>query len=252
MENSVYKSDVYLVDPDSVRFDQTMVEFNRTHDEKEYNQTKLSIKSVGQQVPIAINDKTGLCENGRHRVRVCKELGIQVKCIQIDGTLPIKVKLELYNLEQMSGKELTTAQKAIQAHRYAKIAKVPLDEAAAKYNTNKRTVNAANTIAGLDREDILQAIHTRGYWIDPLGKKVKDLRSIASQLKAETEEINEAQLEVSIDYSDMILTEKGKNEFWRKRTLVNMSQHELNLLLVEYMNMKYKLKVNESTGECSE
>ena len=252
MKNEIYTSDVYMVEPDSIRFDQSMVEFNRVHDEREYAQTKISIQSVGQQVPIIINDLTGLCENGRHRVQICKELGIQVKCIQIDGSLPINIKLELYNLEQMSGKELTTAQRAVQAHRYAKLTKVPLDHAAAKYNTNKRTVNAANTIAGLGRDDILQAIHTKGYWLDLSGKKVKDLRSIASQLKAEKEEVLEKDANVHIDYTDMITTEKGKAEFWRRRTLVNMSQHELNILLVEHMNMKYNLIVNETTGEIEE
>lgn len=252
MKDSIYTSDVYLVDPESIRFDQTMTEFNRAHDDKEYKQTKLSIKSVGQQQPIMINDKTGMCENGRHRVRICKELGIQVKCVQVNGELPIKVRLEIYNLEQMSGRELTTAQKAIQAHRYAKLTKVPLDEAAAKYNTNKRTVNAANSIAGLGREDILQEVHINGYWLDSNGKKVKDLRSIASQLKSEKETIIEEPISNIIDYESMITTEKGKSEFWRKRTLANMSQHELNIMLVEYMNMKYKLVLDNVTGELTD
>ena len=84
------------------------------------------------------------------------------------------------------------------------------------------------------------------------GKKVKDLRSIASQLKAEKEEVLEKDSNVHINYTDMITTEKGKAEFWRRRTLVNMSQHELNILLVEHMNMKYNLIVNETTGEIEE
>jgi hypothetical protein len=252
MSSDIYVGDVYSVDPKSVRFDQTIVEFNRVQDDNEYTQTKLSIQSVGQQTPIVINSDTGLCENGRHRVRACAELGIQVKCIQIDGSVPIGVKLELYNLEQMSGKELTVGQKAIQAHKYAKIAKVNLDTAAKKYNVNKRTVNAANTIAGLGRDDILQAVHTKGYWLDSTNKKVKDLRSIASQLKAEKEELVEDEPKVSINYEDMILTEKGKAEFWKKRTLVTMSQHELDIMLVEYMNMKYKLVVDTETGEINE
>ncbi len=247
--NNMYVGTEYMVDPSSIRFDQYMVEFNRTYTESEYLQTKLSIESIGQQVPIHINNKTGLCENGRHRVQICKELGIQVKCIQVDGTLSIPVRLELYNLDQMSGKELTTGQKAIQAHKYAKIAKVTLDYAASRFNTNRRAVAAANTIAGLGRVDILDAVHSTGYWKDDQGNKIKDLRTIAKHLKSSIDDTDVLAMDAAINYEDLITTEKGKAEFWRKRTLVNMSQHELNIVLVEYMNMKYKLKIDSETGE---
>ena len=249
MSTEIYTSEVYSVDPSSIRFDQRIVEFNRVHSEGEYLRTEMSIKSIGQQQPIAINDKTGLCENGRHRVRICKDLGIQVKCIQINGDIPEETRYEIHNLEQMSGKDFTAAQKAIQAHKFAKLMQVPVNTAVKRFNAHERLVYAANTISGLGRDDILRTINEKGYWVDPTGKKVKDLRSIASQLKSETEEIIIAKSEVHMNYEDQILTDKGKEEFWRKRTLVNMSQHELNLLLVEYMNMKYKLKVNEETGE---
>lgn len=247
--NKIYTSEVYTVDPSSVRFDQHMVEFNRVHTIAEYERTKESIAEVGQLTPIDINDKTGLSENGRHRVKACMELGIQVACIQINGDLPESTRLQIYNQEQISGKDFTTAQKAIQAHKYAKIANISLEKAAKKFNTNQRAVNAVNTIAGLGRQDILHSMEYKGYWMDSAGKKIKDLRSIASQLKAESEQVLENKLEVTVNYEDLITTEIGKAEFWRKRTLANMSQHELSMMIVENMNYKYKLVTDEVTGE---
>ena len=50
----------------------------------------------------------------------------------------------------------------------------------------------------------------------------------------------------------MIQTEKGKSNFWRLKTLANISDHEMSLIIVNYLNLKYVLKVDESTGEVSE
>lgn len=250
MMSSIYVGEEYLVDPRSIRFDTKMIEFNRTHTKEEYESTKLSIAGpLGQQAPIAINNITGLCENGRHRVKICIELGIDVKCIQVDGGSSDVLRLELYNMDQMSGRELTTAQKAVQAHKYIKLTGEPLKSVAKKYRTNERAVNAANTISGLGREDILRAVELDGQWTSPKGRTSKDLRRIATDLKAEVEELEDIDEGISIDYVDMINTEKGKSEYWRIRTLVQLSGHELNKLLVDHMNLLYKLKVDNVTGE---
>ena len=156
--NDIYTGEEYQVDPSSVRFDQEMVEFNRMHNAGEYEATKLSIQAIGQLSPIEINNKTGLCENGRHRVKICTELNIPVKCKQIDGDTPKEVRLEIYNMEAMSGRDLNTAQRGIQAHKFALATGESLEKCAIKFKTNKRAATAANVIAGLGRSDVLNIL----------------------------------------------------------------------------------------------
>ena len=248
------KNKEYSVSPSSIRFDQEMVEFNRIPDEAEYEATKLSIISIGQQAPISINSKTGLCEDGRTRCKVCNELGIEVKCIEIDGNIDKAERLAIYNMNAMSGRDLTSAQKAIQAHKYAKLTKEPLEVSAKRYKSTLRQVSDANTIAGLGRNDILDAISKTGSWLNPVTKKqVKNLRAIASELRAEKEELeNITDMTSKIDYESMINTERGKSEFWQLRTVMQMSQHESDMILVKMLNYKYVLKVNKETGEIDE
>lgn len=243
----------YSVDPSQIRFDQTITEFNRVYNQIEYEATKMSIQESGQDKPICINNKTGLCEDGRHRTKICKELNIDVKCIQIDGDSSIKSRIDIYNMETMSGRDLTAAQRAIQAHRYLRLVKsgVKLAHAAKKFKVSTREVNEANTIAGLGRQDILDTIAEEGVWMIPdKAKPSKSLRAISSYLKSQNEEIEVEEDNTSkIDYLDLINTEKGKSEFFNIRTLVTMSGRELNMLVVDYLNLKYRLKVDELTGE---
>lgn len=248
------KNKEYSVSPSSIRFDQEMVEFNRIPDEAEYEATKLSIMSIGQQAPISINSKTGLCEDGRTRCRICIELGIDVNCIEVDGNLSKTERLAIYNINAMSGRDLTASQKAIQAQKYAKLVGEPLDVSAKRFKTTSRNVSDANTIAGLGRTDILDAITKYGEWIRPSGgKPVKSLRAIASELRAEKEELESiTDMTSKIDYESMINTERGKSEFWQLRTVMQMSQHESDMILVKMLNYKYVLKVNKETGEIDE
>jgi len=243
----------YTIKPSSVRFDQEMVEFNRVHTDEEYQATKLSISGpLGQTNPIIINSETGLCEDGRHRVKACTELAIDVVCVQIDGSVYKETRLEYYNLDAMSGRDLSPAQRAVQAHKFAKLTGVKLDLVAKKFKTNTRQVNDANAIAGLGREDVLTSIVNTGEWTMPSGKISKSLRTIAAQLKSEAEHVVEEAIEPTVNYEDLIRTEKGKAEFWRMRTLAQMSQREMAMMLVELVNLKYKLVVNETTGEVKE
>lgn len=245
----IYTSNEYTADPEKMVADVKMVGFNRTQNEIEYESTLLSIKEMGQLVPIDVNDKTGLYENGRHRVRACIELGIYVKCIKINNKLTEAQRLEIYNLPEMSGRDLTVAQKAIQAHKFAIISKEPLDRVAKRYKTNARAVSAANSLAGLNRNDILDYVSENGYWIHTNGKKSKDLRSILSAIKSESEELEEIKQEEMINFEDMIKTEKGKLEFWRLRSLAQSSDLELSRIIVDLVNYKYVLKINKETGE---
>ena len=249
-----YTSEEYTVSPNSVKFDPEMVEFNRVQTDEEYQATKASIAKFGQLTPIAINDRTGMGEDGRHRARACIELGIDVICRQVNGELDKITRLGLYNADAMSGRDLSPAQKAIQAHKFVKISGQTIAEGAMMFKSSVRNVGDANSIAGLGRNDILDTISRTGEWTRPTGgKPVKSLRTIAQELRAEAEELEVIDDNTTnIDYEAMINTERGKLRFWELRTLMQMSQHEANMVLVKMLNYEYVLKVNKITGEIDE
>lgn len=246
-----YIGDEYTVSPYSIRFDQGMTEFNRKQDAVEYEATKMSIQEIGQKEPIDINSNTGLCENGRHRVRICKELGIDVKCIQINGDIDKSTRIGLYNIESMSGRDLTVAQKAIQAHKFIKITGDTIEVGAKRFKSTVRNVSDANTIAGLGRMDILDTIAEKGEWVRPEGgKPVKSLRTIAIELRAENEKLKDIDdKRVYVDYSKFINTEKGKAEYWREKANLEIDPSRVFMILAELMNHRYILDVNRETGE---
>ena len=163
-------------------------------------------------------------------------------------------RLGLYNVDAMSGRDLTPAQKAIQAHKFIKMSNQTIAEGAMLFKASTRNVNDANTIAGLGRSDILDTISRTGEWTRPTGgKPVKSLRTIAQELRAEAEELEVIDDNTTnIDYEAMINTERGKLRFWELRTLMQMSQHEANMILVKMLNYEYVLKVNNITGEIDE
>lgn len=241
----------YAVNPTSIRFAQEMVEFNREQYASEYMATKLSIKDIGQLNAIAVNSETGLCEDGRHRVKACTELGIDVKCILVDGKQDIKTRLGIYNIDLMSGRSPNVAQKAIQAHKYALLTGSTVADCAVRFDVKVRNINSANTIAGLGRTDILDEIAKVGGWVRPDGgKPVVSLRAIASELRAESEKLKEIENNTAkIDYEALINTEKGKGLFWQQRHMLQNNQHEMDMMLVELLNFKYVLDCDPETGE---
>jgi len=251
MEKQFYVGEQYSIEPDSIRFDDTMVEFNRKQTDEEYETTKLSIgSSVGQVYPICINSKTGLCEDGRHRVRACKELQIPVKCIQVNDDYPKADRLAIYNLDSMSGRDLTPAQKAIQAYKYHKVSKEPLETCAKRFNVVKRHINAVNSIAGLGRQDVLDEIMQYGKWMKPDGKYTKDLRAIDAVLKQENEKLEDVTgFTPMIDYEGLLNTEKAKVDFWGLKVAMESSYHERMMILIHMLNYKYILKSDPETGE---
>lgn len=248
---SYYIGSEYSIKPSSVRFDQEMVEFTRLQTEMEFIATKLSIDLIGQTDAIVINSTSGLCENGRHRVKACIELGIDIKCIQIDGTVSKALRLAIYNKEDMSGKDLSVAQRAIQAHKYIVLTGQTVSEGAEMFKSSIRNVGDANAIAGLGRTDILDKMSKDGEWTRPTGgNPVKSLRTIASELRIASENLQEVTpMTARIDYEAMVVTETGKNDFYRLRSLMQMSQHETNMVLVEMLNLKYVPIIEQETGK---
>ena len=238
---------IYSVPPKTIKFDQKEIDYNRRYTDTEYKSIKESIRAVGQQHPICINSETGLCEDGYTRVQVCKELGIDVLCKIIDGSLSAQEKRDLYRTMDV-GRDYSVAQKAVMAYKYMLLTGEKADTASIKHKVSERSVYPVITIAGLGRQDILDELLLKGNW-----EGIKDTRKIAISLKKTMEAVEVLPTDTpKIDYTDMITTAKGQEEFWKLKTLVQLSPHEQSMVLVNYLNLKYKLIVDETTGETHE
>ena len=242
-----YIGDVYTIAPSAIRFDQSWIEYNRRYTDTEYSAIKASIADTVQLDPISINSITGLCEDGRTRVQICTELGIDVKCQLIEGSLDVSIRREIYMRNQM-GRELTTAQKAIMAYKFMLLTSCSQDRAVLKHKSNKMEIAAVIQIAGLKRQDVLDELMSTGEWGGS-----KSLRTIASNLKKDTQEVVVTPSTTPvIEYEDMINTEVGKTEFWRLDNLTALSHHERRMMIIELLNRTYKLIVDPQTGEVTE
>lgn len=242
-----YIGDEYSIKPSSVRFDEAWINYNRRYNSAEYDAVKASIEKIGQSDAIMINSETGLCEDGYTRVQVCTELGIDIRCQLIDGSLDLAIRREVY-MRNETGRDYTVAQKAILAYQYMMLTKCKQSDAVKKHKITARELSAVVSIAGLKRQDVLDAIMKYKEWDGS-----QSLRTIANKLKKEEEVVEIEYADTpKIEYEDMINTETGKAEYWKLLNIAQLSPHELKMLAVNYVNLKYKLVVNETTGEVTE
>ena len=146
-------SDVYTLDPTTIKFDDKYVVFNPLHTLDQYLATKASIKDLGQLDPILMLD--GVCVDGRHRVRVCKELDIPVRCIDLPAKTSEEEIVLLCNKSTTSGRDFTMSQKAIQALKMVNNFNFPIVKAAMHMKVDRKLVSYASTIKGFGRQDLL-------------------------------------------------------------------------------------------------
>jgi len=117
MDNN-FVSGMYLVDPKSVKFDDKLVGFNTKRSSRDMKALVAHIELVGQLTPLY--SRGGLVGDGRHRVKACIKLGIEVKVIDVDPLMSDIKYLALCNQGEQTGRKLTTAQKGIQAYKAAR------------------------------------------------------------------------------------------------------------------------------------
>ena len=248
--NEFIVGEQYSVDPRTIKFDEDVVKLNRLCTEEEYASTLLSIKEYGQFTPIYINNTTGLCEDGRHRVKACKQLDINVQCVEINGSLSIDARFEHYNTELVSGRDYSVAQKAVMALRWMLLTKEPQSKASEKFKVNKREIIAASVLNGINKDSVLEELFTTGKATNPLtGKTSKSIRTIATAYANEAEDADVVTVEADeISYEEMISTLKGRAEYLNMMTTVDYNDfRNVKLMAVEFMNTKYRLK--EEAGE---
>ena len=243
-------SEVYAVDPTTIRFDDKYVVFNPMHNEAEYVATKENIKRLGQLDPILMLD--GVCIDGRHRTRIAKELGVQVRCIDVDPTLPVQDLILMCNKNVMSGRDYDSSQKAIQALTLVNNYNMSTISAATFMKIDRKLVSYASTIKGLGRQDILDTLmadKTNRVILGNMERPSRSLELLAKYVKT-LDEVNKVVVDDSerVQWSPdaLIKTESGKAWYYEQMELIEaLGNRVLQPLLVELANLKYQVPEHE-------
>lgn len=242
--------DVYTLDPYEIKFDDRYVVFNPLHNELEYEATKENIRRLGQLEPILMLE--GVCIDGRHRVRVAKELGTTVRCVDVAATLSEEDIIVLCNKNVMSGRDYDTTQKAIQALLLVNGYDMSVVNAAKLMKVDRRIVSYASTIKGFNRQDILDTLMAdkqNRVQLEGMERPSRSLELLAKYVKTTDEKpklIVDDSERVQWKHDALIKTETGKAWFYEMKSLIEVvGPTKVDELLVEMANMKFKLGVDD-------
>ena len=242
--------DVYTLDPYEIKFDDRYVVFNPLHNELEYEATKENIRRLGQLEPILMLN--GVCVDGRHRVRVAKELGTTVRCVDVAATLSEEDIIVLCNKNVMSGRDYDTTQKAIQALLLVNGYDMSVVNAAKLMKVDRRIVSYASTIKGFNRQDILDTLMAdkqNRVQLECMERPSRSLELLAKYVKTTDEKpklIVDDSERVQWKHDALIKTETGKAWFYEMKSLIEVvGPTKVDELLVEMANMKFKLGVDD-------
>ena len=242
--------DVYTLDPYEIKFDDRYVVFNPLHNELEYEATKENIRRLGQLEPILMLE--GVCIDGRHRVRVAKELGTTVRCVDVAATLSEEDIIVLCNKNVMSGRDYDTTQKAIQALLLVNGYDMSVVNAAKLMKVDRRIVSYASTIKGFNRQDILDTLMAdkqNRVQLESMERPSRSLELLAKYVKTADEKpklIVDDSERIQWKHDALIKTETGKAWFYEMKSLIEVvGPTKVDELLVEMANMKFKLGVDD-------
>ena len=239
-------SSVYTVDPTTVVFDDKYVVFNPLHNELEYEATKENIKRLGQLDPVLMLD--GKCVDGRHRTRVAIELGVQLRCVDIDNTTSEQDIIVMCNKNVMSGRDYDNSQKAIQALELVNKYKMTAIDASRFMKVDKRLVSYAATIKGYGRQDILDILmedKKSRVQLDNMERPSRSLELLAKFVKVLDEKdkivVNDSE-RIQWNPEAIIKTERGKAWYYENMEAIKMlGETHISMLLSEMANLKFQL-----------
>lgn len=243
--------EVYTLDPKTIQFDDKYVVFNPLHNSFEYEATKENIIRLGQLEPILMLN--GVCIDGRHRVRIAKELCTTVKCVDIVADLPAEDIIVLCNKNVMSGRDYDITQKAIQALLLVNNYGVSIINAAKLMKVDRRIVSYASTIKGFNRADILDALMAdkqNRVQLDNMERPSRSLEILAKYVKTVEERpklVVDDSERIHWDAEAAIKTELGKARYYEMLKAVEaIGPIKMQMLFVELVNLTCRLGDTEA------
>ena len=240
---------VYNMNPEDVKFDSALVEFNPLKSHDEYESLKSLIETNGQLREVVM--RRGLCVDGRHRVRIAKELGVQVKCVDIPDNTSDKDCLIMANLDTFGARNDTPTQKAFKVVVMVEMYGYNQTEAMKIVGTkNSRDVTAATFIRSNTEyrekyyEQLTKGASVTIWYENELKYAGKSLRRIKQELAAieEMGTITEAPevVEATVDYDELMHTETAKKEFWKHIGTHNEVSKSTKEWVISLLNTVYK------------
>lgn len=236
-------NNTYLKDPSAIKFSKKYTEFNPMNNSVEYASTFRSIEKIGQEDPILIVD--GECVDGRNRVKICLELGIQVLCIDVSNKMKSEDIILLCNRGLMSGRTFDVSQRAIQALKFVLEYNYTAVDAGVLWQVDKRVITYASTVKGFGREDILNdLLNGVSVQLENMDRPSKSLEVLCRQLKklGERNVVEDTSERIKWDPEALIKTEHGKVWFYEKAERIPTIKitHELIADYIELANYKFK------------
>lgn len=208
---------------------------------EDYTALKLSIESIGQKEPIMLY--RNLLVDGRHRLRACKELGIDVKVCDFSSNAKISDIKDNVMASEVRRHESKT-QKAIQAFNSSLKNKMTYHVLAQQFGVNEKLIKYVSFIYNkAKRPDILDKL-LDNHLVSIEGRKPTDsLSAVAKALKEEMEkDIIRDESEVVHWSADAYLrTEESKDWYYNQVRMLNLGNNvPVKMLLVELANLKFK------------
>ena len=242
-------SDVYTLDPTTIKFDDKYVVFNPLHTLDQYLATKASIADLGQLDPILMLD--GLCIDGRHRVKVCTELEVPVRCIDIDPSASTEEIVLLCNKATTSGRDFTVAQKAIQALKLVNDFGFTVVKAALHMKVDRRLISFASTIKGFGRQDLLdQLLLGKAIQLTNMDKPTTSLEVLCKYVKKldEVGVVEDRQERIQFNPDAHIKTEAGKVWYYERiaSDMVPDTMVPTRMMYAELANYKFRKVTDEN------
>lgn len=235
----------YWIDPEDVKFDSKMSQFNTPKSASEYQSLKYQITNGVQEDPILI--RGGLCGDGVHRTRIAKELGRKVLAEDVDPNRTDKEYIIKCNKNTFGSRNLSTTQKAIKA--YMLTLNFGYTDAEAIRNVGlpigTKNVGHARTIAAspIGKELDILGVLDQDKVVTINGKTTKSIDVARRLVKLYEEESlrkeAEAKIkETQIDYNELVNTESGKDVFW---AIVKDAQlaRDAKLKIIDLINAVY-------------
>lgn len=236
-----YVGEEYKVDPGSVEFNDEYVEFNPLHNEAEYISTKLSIEEQGQLKPVFMLE--GKCVDGRHRTKIATELGIKLLAIDLDPGLDKGAIYDLCNIDTISGRNLTSTQRAIAALDYMERLGVQQQDVAKKFQVPRQSVMYAYKLKNVYRQkEAVKILHNGGaVLLGNMDKPSKSLEFVCKKAKElyEASVVEDTSERVQFSPDASIRTEVGKVWYYSFVNNRNLDV-ETRMYLVELANYKFR------------
>lgn len=245
MENawSIKMRNIYMKDPSSIKFSKQFTEFNPMQNKTEYGSTLENIAKLGQTDPILIYK--GECIDGRHRVKACIELGINVECEDVDDNSTKEDLILRCNKNVTSGRVLDISQRAIQALKMVNEYKYTTITAGTLWQVDRKVITYASTILGFGRNDILDNLMLGvPVQLENMDRPSKSLEVLCRQLKklGEKDVVENTEEKIKWDPDALIKTEAGKQWFYEKAEKIPAIKvtHDLIADYIELANHKFK------------